>query len=1129
MRRRDFVKAIIAAAAGWPFLARAQQPTRPVSPVLGHPEGAAFMAEELFGVAHPDHLLMFPGALNPATQKLMKSGSEVPYQVDGSKIIVRAEGGVAANSRHAWTIASGAASATSQVTVTDGGTYYEMDNGVVAVRTPKTIAVGTPVIMSADPHELRCYAPTQVLSPIQGIRHRDGTWTGIGPNYLYSGAYWHSKTPPPGDWTHGQSNFPATAATVEVLENGPLRAKIKVSYVAVRQMWLAGYDYDHASPVSNDGYFNCTITLEAGQPCIIVDQETDHKPVWEVNMNTGVGADRARYRGHHSDSIAKGHNYNGTIYENGGDGDSDAEIVLADTGTRGSDYTGNRSSWDGVWYPHLYHWFTWEGNCGAYWHAYNSAGESGSNMWGITQGRSGSYLNGGAGFSGGIGIYGHPAAGTPTELGFYSFWNVDYPQIDFLHRKGSFCIFLGSKGADVPVDFSAVRPSGLIDGLYSTYAPGIAKVHNLQAGTAQFWKQIDLILDFPDPPGGFNSMFLTRADTEAMIAEIENDQGPGSLYALLYHHDSSYRGVWDAFEDRTNAKAAELVQWCADMTRMAVNVYVNLGNIHVLWWAYWSGATKFQMIAVRAQAMLSLNQVRSFLTTTQKRQLKAALSMCGHILWDNDFVPIDNWHGFHLGTANMPIQYGEARNQIAALLKDHPQFSARFATVLDNATNAFTSAINDYGAPKDCPHYAGAAVIPTTDVFRQLQLAGNADMFAPSSSLYDRLTGLAEWLMQILTPKQARFGNLRKVAHYGDGAVEGHDLFLSMIMGFEAHDLTLSKRMAGAWADMGHPMSSFYGSSGLKIKPNFLTQDPALGDADFPGSMTIMRSSWGTANESAVFLLHGDSNVDHSTFQRGSPSIYLLGAPVCTSFGAMYSISPKVDGPWTGCSIYIPMSQLGWDTGHTQQLDTGTWNTFTNWAVPCGVHSDYIHDTYTYEPTTNRVDLTCTFSVSGWIRHLTYYRDDLACPIVRLRDSNTAGESVFTLHMMATGVVTKPDGSTMTPAAFTGTPFSIANGACFKFVGQWGVSWDVYYFGPSAEAFIGVFINTWIPTADGAQYYAATGQTFEEKQYILRIKTVGPCDVVVIPYLTGQRPTNLNVLQVSGGLRVDPASRTLAN
>ena len=112
--------------------------------------------------------------------------------------------------------------------------------------------------------------------------------------------------------------------------------------------------------------------------------------------------------------------------------------------------------------------------------------------------------------------------------------------------------------------------------------------------------------------------------------------------------------------------------------------------------------------------------------------------------------------------------------------------------------------------------------------------------------------------MQIMTPKQSRFGNLRKMVATAMAASEGHDYFLSLIMGFESHDLTLSKRMAGAWADMGQPMSSFYASSGLKIRPNFPTQDPALGDADFPGYMTVMRSGWGTANESAVFLSHGD-------------------------------------------------------------------------------------------------------------------------------------------------------------------------------------------------------------------------------------------------------------------------------
>jgi len=183
---------------------------------------------------------------------------------------------------------------------------------------------------------------------------------------------------------------------------------------------------------------------------------------------------------------------------------------------------------------------------------------------------------------------------------------------------------------------------------------------------------------------------------------------------------------------------------------------------------------------------------------------------------------------------------------------------------------------------------------------------------------------------------------------------------------------------------------------------------------------------------------------------------------------------------------------------------------------PVGVFDGWYKDTYTYDPTANKVDLTCNFIIVGWVRKLTYYRDVLSQPIVRIRDSNTAGESIFSLHVVATGAVTKPDGTTMTPTTLEGTPFAIANGACFKFIGQYGVSCDVYYFGPAAQAFVGMWTHTY-------------SGDIEDKQYILRIKTMGPCDTLMVPYPTGSRPAGLNVVQVAGGLRVNPASRTLAN
>ena len=305
-------------------------------------------------------------------------------------------------------------------------------------------------------------------------------------------------------------------------------------------------------------------------------------------------------------------------------------------------------------------------------------------------------------------------------------------------------------------------------------------------------------------------------------------------------------------------KDNDLVDYALNLISEGVSVYVSRGSIYSLWWFYWQGATKFQEIVVYVQAALSLDQVSPFLTDLQKRDNSKPRCLCVAIsCGTTTLFPWTIGRVLRWAQRTCPSNVGRLETRLRRFSRTHPQFLARFESVLGQATGAFMSSITACGAPKDSPHYAGALIIPATDVFRQLQVAGYADVFARNDDLRDRLTGLGEWLMQILTPKQARFGNRRKMIAQGDGYSEGHDNFLSMIMGFEDSDLRCAKRMAGAWADMGQPMSSFYASSALKIRHNFPTQDMALGDADFPGWMTVMRSGWGTANESSVHLLHG--------------------------------------------------------------------------------------------------------------------------------------------------------------------------------------------------------------------------------------------------------------------------------
>ena len=980
------------------------------------------------------------------------------------------------------------------------------------------------------------YSPTAMLAPIQEFRHRDGTWTATGPVYLMEWQGWH-----PGGL--GPHNWPATApATVEIIENGPLRAKVRVHYVGLRQGYYQQTTEGTGGPplfyyvrAIEAGYLTCTITVEAGQSTIQIEHKTNTRATWTMNMNTGVNADMGRMKTNDTTSAAQGHDYEGNQrLHDSANACIEMEFNLYEAGKRiSTDWNG--VAWpvgdEGVWWSTISHWVDLPIDTGIYFYFYNSAAGSSGNIWGIIQGRSSQFTRWAY-----MGPYGKPETGTPTEFGFYAQNSVELTLGGVGHEsKYTFSIYLGTK-ADIPVNASdqgewhdiyphiGFQP-------YPINVSKIAKAHTLVAGAAQAWKQMYQSLEFPDPVGGFPGMHLERAEIEALIANLEADQGPGSYYEELYNSDTTYQDVWRAFAniDGLETKAREVLTYCTDFIHVGTETLVNKGSHMHLWWFFWQGGLRFQNIVIRAMAMISLDQYRPFLTAAEKLRLKAILAAVGHITWDDDYVPSTAEAFLHnqwtYGTANAPQQWSNQRSQFGITLGSHPQFAGRFDEVYASALNTFNTKIVASGAVKDCPHYAGTYIVPLFDVFRQLFVNGYVDVFAPASPLYSKIVLLCEWLIQLTTPPQVRFKKtpggpgLRKLVCYGNGASEANSHGIAIISGLKNHNPTLSKRLAWVWVATNKSLFSFYSCSGLKITPTVLTQDPMLGDADFADSFTVFRCGWGTADESAVFIQHGSANVDHCTHQQGSPNLHLLGAPITVSFGQTYD--PIIFEPWMHASTYVPESELDALYNRYPLLD---WSTYTALDVDCNDHSRYFLDTYTHSFAPLRCDLTCNFITNdAWQRRVTFYRDDLACPVVRFRDDNNlvSGDSVYSLQLMATGVVTLPDGSTQTPTetptlvVTNGATFAVPNGGCIKFVGQWGVSFEVYYFGPAATGVITAYGHNYHPNTEEGEYTISTGQPFTEKQFILRIKTAGPCDTVVVPYRV--RPAGLNVTSLGGG------------
>jgi hypothetical protein len=1107
VRRRDFLvgSGAAALAAGRGISAGASQQN-------GRP-GLLLEAEELFGVSHPDQLLVFrwPG-LDPAQTRVTKEGIEVPYQVveEGTGVLVRATNGIRPNSKNIWRVEAGTPSLAREMRFTDVGGMLIIDNGTVAVRIAKAVSKFGRPRLDGDGQLLAGSLPP-IPAPLQGVRHKDGTWTGLGPNILrLQNTYFEN-------WTLGEPNFPATSMTTTILEDGPLRVVVRVQYGAIRPKY--SYNIDHYP--AGTGYYNCTITLEAGQNSIMVEDDTDMQICYRLDMNAGVNANRARYRGQGADSILNGRGSNGGVYRAIHERfpDEDAEVDLDFSGPKKVGPAASRDT-----RPPLYSWWSWQMNTGFYWHAFNQLG---GNCWGVFQGPASRLSTGGSEVL--IGMYTDPAShahGIEVRHNFRSGTGRVH-----LTRRAGYGIFLGTKESDVPLSLAA--------------SPGVLTAFNLHSGTAQFRKLTKLGLDFPDPPNGWDGLYLEYSAMDALFTAIRNDPGNqhgNGPYARIWQREPNWRQLWDAVHDRSNALAKKMADNILVSIARIVDVYVNKGSIFTPQWIYWVGATEMQALAVTANALLVLDRMSPFLTVINRRKLKLVFSVCAAICWDEDFVPLNGTLGtFHYGTANMPVQMSGYRYFFAAIVKDHPQFESRFAAeVIPKVKELFTRVINVAGAPISGTHYAATVIVPPVDLFRQLQMQKILDVFAPESDIYERLTATCEFLMQIITPSQRRFGMRRKIVPFGDAASEGIDYYGTLIAGFHRSNPTIARRMLGAWHAQGRPVVGRYGCTTLKIDERVPPQDPALGDADFPGYMTVIRSGWNSTHESAVFVDHGIWCQDHEYDKKGSPSIYLLGAPISIQFGSMYS--PHLSGGYE-MNLYIPERQL-LDAHPTKGGRQVEWNsappidnggTYQGvHTVPGGVGDVSIADSYTFTASEARAEVDCTFLVLGtWRRRLTLYRDVVARPIVRLRDSNAdTGKSIFSLNMMAKGAVLMPDGTHYVPRGRNGKIFELGNGQCLRFSGQWGVSWDVYYFGPPAETAISEWSHTWAPAAEVVQYQTATrGATgFNESQYFLRVRTDGPCDVIVLPYFTGQRPPDLQVTQTGSHLVVtaDGTSRTLS-
>jgi hypothetical protein len=97
-------------------------------------------------------------------------------------------------------------------------------------------------------------------------------------------------------------------------ERGPLVVMVEVVYNALRPALVDGTSVLAAAGA---GFYRATITLQAGQPSVLIEEDSDMDVRWALDAGTALKPDQARYQGAYATSVENGFESDGRQYRPG--------------------------------------------------------------------------------------------------------------------------------------------------------------------------------------------------------------------------------------------------------------------------------------------------------------------------------------------------------------------------------------------------------------------------------------------------------------------------------------------------------------------------------------------------------------------------------------------------------------------------------------------------------------------------------------------------------------------------------------------------------------------------------------------------------------------------------------------
>lgn len=907
------------------------------------------------------------------------------------------------------------------VTLGSSGSNHQVTNGLVGIRVPSG-------------------SFNDILAPVQGILYRDGTWTGTGPNYLERWG-WYQEPPLDPD--------PLTAASTTVVTNTSSLVVLKVTYTFARP------DFDFGGVVfiaGGVGTHSTTITVKDGEPSILFEEEGDVDIGYRFNCFSGLSPDRARWRGNSASTLARGRRSEGTLYVDWNQRTPEDAIVDLDYNVP---YHVSYSSQADT-RPALVLWDPWSIDTGYYWMIFNQGAASTANLLGIFSGRAsrviGCYAAGAGIYHGPAGVAGVQVAvqrmgptqsyATPNRFGWGLFISTKADLLDELEYQ--------------PINVQMNKHSGLADRVagYKT--------------------------TFTDPASGYGDLYMGSTANNALIARV---RASSDEYARVRALDATFAEVVDLWWENDAAALASVIDVVQDQVDDLTEALTTRQGIYDRAQVYFEGG----QLMIRTLLFFDQAMAHPLISASQITALKNAMSFFANVLWDDDFVPFQDdgagnfTHVLGLGLANNIAQHKNYRDSFAVLLGADAAWAARKNIAVTRALDTFKSVVNEFGSLNASTAYYAANTWPVANLMLQIREMLGTDYFSSEA----RADLLGDFLLDVLSPPEDRYGGLRKLVAFSDANVEGTGLHGVIATGLRPSNPTLAAKLQQSWVDQGNPHTGFFGSSLMMIDEAAAVGSYTLSSAIHSGYMYVTRATE-SGKETALWVVDGSWYSDHRAPDQGTLSFYGYGQPISLSWGNLYVPFHVSGALWRGCvqpadtiadywdqpSMPESQGQVLWNSTSTRGVFESSGQTWTRVAKLASVEN----------------------------RNILAVRDHSSQPFV------------MSLNLMAAGGVTPPVGGSFSPPLWPDSPLtsSFAAGTYrWRLAGQWGtpvVDFDMHVV---ADAAFDVRWDQWShtssPVTDAVQFRDATGNDFQETMFTIRIRmpSGGQLKWAIVPYPRG--------------------------